>query len=53
MKTLGAVFQRLMKKPLEELQPQFAGVYIDDITIYSLTQKQNLKDLDQVLKKLN
>ena len=40
IKTLGAVFQRLMDKLKGELQPRCVVVYIDYITIFS-------KDMDQ------
>ena len=53
MKTSGAVFQRLMDSVLEDLQPKIAEVYIDDITIFSLTLEQHHKDEDCVLERLS
>ena len=52
MKTLGAVFQRLMDQILGPLQPQCAVVYIDDITVFSKTMEQHLVDVRAVLEKL-
>ena len=43
---LGAVFQRLMDKLLDELQPKYVGVYIDEIIIYLINYEQHLVDLD-------
>ena len=40
MKTLGAVFQRLMDGIMGELQPRYVVIYIDNITVFS-------KDMDQ------
>ena len=52
-KTSGAVFQRLMKTVLGELQPKIAVVYIDDITIFSPTLEQHLEDVNRVMEKLS
>ena len=48
MKTSGAVFQRLMDNMLGNLQPRCVVVYIDDITIFSLSRGQHLIDLGKV-----
>ena len=52
MKTLGAIFQRLMDQILGPLQPQCAVVYIENITIFSKTMEQHLMDVEAVLEKL-
>ena len=48
MKTLEAVFQRLMDKMLGDLQPKCAFIYIDNITIFSPSMGQHLIDLGEV-----
>ena len=52
MKTSGAVFQRLMDNILGELQPKCAVVYIDDVTIFSATMEDHIRDVGNVLEQL-
>ena len=53
MKTSGAFFQRLMDSVLGDLQPKIAVVYIDDITIFSLTLEQHYEDVNCVMERLS
>ena len=53
IKTSGAVFQSLMYLVLGGLQPKIAVVYIDNITIFSLTLEQHHEDVDCVLERLS
>ena len=53
MKTSGAVFQQLMDSVLGDLQPKIAVLFIDDITIFSLTLEQHYEDVNRVLERLN
>lgn len=53
MKTLGAVFQRLVDSIVRELQPQCVVVYIDDITIFLISLTEHLQDVDKLLAKLD
>ena len=46
-----ASFQRMMDQTLRGLN-DFVGVYLDDIVIYSLTWKEDLVHLQQVLERL-
>ena len=52
MKTLGAVFQRLVGSIVKEAKPCCVVVYIDDITIFINSLAEHLKDLDKLLAKL-
>ena len=53
MKTLGAVFQRLVNSIVGDLQPRFVVVYIDDITIFLNSLMKHLQDFDKLLNKLD
>ena len=53
MKTLGAVFQKLVDLIVGELQPRCVVVYIDDITIFSNSINKHLHDVDKLLAKLD
>ena len=53
IKISGAVIQQLMDSVLGDLQLKIAVVYIDDITIFSLTLEQHLVDVNLVLERLN
>ena len=53
MKTSSDVFQQLMDSVLGVLKPKIAVVYIDGITIFSLTLEQHLVDMNLVLERLN
>ena len=44
-------FQRMMDQTLRGLN-DFVGVYVDDIVIYSLTWKEHIVHLQQVLERL-
>ena len=48
----GAVFQRLMDNMLGDLQPKCAVVYIDNITIFSKSMKDHIRDVGEVFKRL-
>lgn len=52
MKTAGAVFQRIMKKVVGDLQPRCVSIYINVITVYSPLLQQHLADLDAVFARL-
>lgn len=53
MKTSGAVFQRVMDQVFDGLQPKIVVVYIDDVTVFSPTLEQHLKDLEQVFERIH
>ena len=52
MKTLGAVFQRLVDLIVGELQPRCVVVYIDNITIFSNSLTEHLHDVGKLWAKL-
>lgn len=52
MKTLGAVFQRVMDTIFEGLQPLKVVVYIDNITVFSPTMEQHIINLDHMFRRL-
>jgi len=46
-----STFQRLMEKVLSRLE-EFAGTYLDDITIYSFEWKEHLNHIERVLQRI-
>ncbi|CEP06964.1 hypothetical protein [Parasitella parasitica] len=52
MKNCPAIFQALMDKVLGDMRYRVAIGYQDDVILYSLTWEQNLKDLNQLLQRL-
>ena len=53
MKTLGAVFQRLVDLIVGELQTRCVVVYIDNITNLSNSLTEHLHNVDKLLAKLD
>ena len=49
----GATFQRMMEKVLKPLLHKIALVYIDDVIIYSTTEDEHIKHLDEVFATLS
>lgn len=52
MVTSGAVFQRLMDKAMERLQPKCCLVYIDDVTVFFKNIDNHIRDIGRVLDQL-
>ena len=52
LKNSGSTFQRTMVRVLGDLVNVCVIIYIDDVFVYSRTFEQHLKDLDQVLGRL-
>lgn len=48
----GATFQRMMNKVLSDLIGEICLVYLDDIIIYSNSEKDHLEHVRRVLKRL-
>ncbi len=53
LKNSAASFQRLMEFMLKDLKGKMCFVYIDDIVVYSKTEKEHLNHLKEVLKCLS
>jgi len=47
----GATFQRAMDIAFAEEKDKFVVIYLDDITIFSQSDEEHIKHLEQVLKK--
>jgi len=47
----GATFQRAMDIALAEEKDKFVVIYLDDITVFSKSDDEHIKHLEQVLKK--